>query len=491
MNMRRMLFIVIPALFILNNAVSFFIFQSGRTVQQSYNMMLDRVLLYKQIDEQTQRNLSAINVYLMDRSSSSLELYKERNEELKELQLNLSRQEAVDSTEFNIRGFRHLLSTFISQEQSILNSLKSTAPLAYAPSYAEAEKTAVFIQEEAYQLIDLELSYYQPLYKKILVQTDMMNHWGIAVFILNTVISVLLAYWISLRITRPIQELTRTAEQISDGNLQVRPPQISARNEFRVLSEAFRQMQHNLLLLIEKEKEGLEKDRLVKELELEVLQNQINPHFLFNSLNMLSKLALLEGAEQTSDLTVSMSNLLRYNLRKLDRPVTLREEVEHAQEYFFIQQARFRERIQFEVDIDEAALDVLVPVLTLQPILENGFVHGIEGMEQGAVVKLAISCKPDEIWVAISDNGAGMSEEVRKSLLDLDTDRAPAEGEETAGKGHSTGLGTRNVFKRLELFYNKKDMIDIESEPGKGTTVIIRIPATGKEGRHVSLTDRG
>ncbi|GIP29013.1 hypothetical protein J23TS9_41430 [Paenibacillus sp. J23TS9] len=488
MNMRRMLFIVIPLLFVLNNAASFFIFQSGRTVQQSYNMMLDRVLLYKQIDGKTRENLRAINGYIMDRSDSSMEKYRNESEELTQLQTSLSAQNAIPSTELNVRSYRHMLDLFISQEASMMNALNSQTPLAYAVSYAEAEKTAAFIQEEAYQLIDLELSYYQPLYKKILVQTEVMNHWGVAVFILNTIVSVLLAYWISLRITRPIKELVQTARQISDGNLQVIPPQMSAHNEFRVLSEAFSQMQENLKLLISKEKEGLEKDRLVKELELEVLQNQINPHFLFNSLNVLSKLALIEGAEKTSDLTVSMSNLLRYNLRKLDRPVPLRDEVEHAQEYFIIQQARFRERIRFVTEIEEAGLEVLVPVLTLQPILENVFVHAMEGMEEGAVIKLSISCKADETWVAISDNGVGMSEEVRKSLLDVDSERPG--GQEIQGKGQSTGLGTRNVFKRLQLFYNKKDMINIHSEPGKGTTVLIRIPAAGKEDGHVSPTDR-
>ena len=183
-----------------------------------------------------------------------------------------------------------------------------------------------------------------------------------------------------------------------------------------------------------------------------------------------------------------MSNLLRYNLRKLDRPVPLRDEVEHAQEYFIIQQARFRERIRFVTEIEETGLDVLVPVLTLQPILENVFVHAIEGMEEGAVIKLAISCKADETWVAISDNGVGMSEEVRMSLLDVDSERPG--GQEVQEKGQSTGLGTRNVFKRLQLFYNKKDMINIYSEPGKGTTVLVRIPSAGKEDGHVSPTDR-
>jgi sensor histidine kinase YesM len=485
MNIRRMLFIVIPALFILNNGVSYFIFQSGRTVQQSYNVMLDRVLLYKQIAGQTQGNLQAMNVYLIDRSDSNRMAYIHQRDELNDLRKKLSAQKTIPATDLTVRSYRNMIDTFMEQEAGVIKALNSQASLAYTAFYEEAEHTSVFIQEEGYHLIDLELSYYQPLYRQILIQTEVMDHWGVAIFILNTLISVVFAYWISLGISRPIKQLVRTAQQISDGNLQAVPPQISANNEFGILSKAFGNMQDNLIELIVKEKESLEKDKLLKELELEVLQNQMNPHFLFNSLNVLSKLALIEGAEKTSDLTVSMSNLLRYNLRKLDRPVTLRDEVEHAKEYFTIQQARFRDRIQFVTDIDENGLDIYVPTLTLQPILENVFVHGIEGMEEGAVIKLVITCGSSEVRVAISDNGIGMSEEVRESLLHFESE--PLFGHE---KGQSTGLGTRNVFKRLELFYGKHDLIDIHSKPGRGTTVLIRLPAAGKEDGDVSPTDR-
>ncbi|MEI0736827.1 ATP-binding protein [Paenibacillus sp. JTLBN-2024] len=109
-------------------------------------------------------------------------------------------------------------------------------------------------------------------------------------------------------------------------------------------------------------------------------------------------------------------------------------------------------------------------------------------MEEGAVIKLAVQCKPDETWVSISDNGAGMSGEIRDSLLHYDE----ASPKNADGKsGHSTGLGTRNVFKRLELFYDRKDLVRIESAPGAGTTVILRIPVRGKEENHVSPVDRG
>lgn len=488
MSMRRMLFIIIPVLFIVSNSVSFFIFQSGRTVQQSYNMMLERVLLYKEIDEQTQDNLRAINMYLKDRSDSSRQAYQDQRAELNRLLTLLSVHTTTPETELSVRSYRHMLETYLEQEGSLVSALSDQNSLAYAEFYADAEQTAAFIQEEGHKLIDLELSYYQPIYRQILLQTEAMNSWGIVIFILNTLISVLFAYWISLQITRPIHQLVETAEHISNGNLEVIPPPLRDNSEFRILSDSFVTMQDNLKALIIKEKEGLEKDRLVKELELEVLQNQINPHFLFNSLNVLSKLALIEGAEKTSDLIVTMSNLLRYNLRQLDRLVPLRDEVEHAKEYFTIQQARFRERIRFETNIDQDGLDVLVPVLTLQPILENVFVHGIEGREEGAVIKLTITSKENETWISISDNGVGMSEETRQSLLNYNTASTTSQWSERSG--HSTGLGTRNVFKRIELCYGDTDRIEIKSKPGQGTTVIIRIPAAGKEDGDVSLIDR-
>ncbi|TRY17632.1 HAMP domain-containing protein, partial [Geobacillus sp. LEMMJ02] len=128
--------------------------------------------------------------------------------------------------------------------------------------------------------------------------------------------------------------LVHAAKNISAGQLNTRIPRFDGHDEIGLLGQTFQHMIENLRILISKNMEILEKEKLVRELELKALQSQINPHFLFNTLNAISKLAYIEGAEKTSELTVSTSNLLRYNLRKLDQPVTLREEVEHAKEYF-------------------------------------------------------------------------------------------------------------------------------------------------------------
>jgi len=208
---------------------------------------------------------------------------------------------------------------------------------------------------------------------------------------------------------------------------------------------------------------------LVSELELKALQSQINPHFLFNTLNVISKLAYIEGAERTSEWTISTSKLLRYNLRKLDEPVTLREEVEHAKEYFSIQKARFRDRVMFQLDIDETCLDQVIPCLTLQPLLENAFVHGIEGMEEGAIIQLSIRPRKNYIRITIADNGVGMEEDIRRAILQ-------SSSYPFSKKGHSTGLGMSNVLRRLQLFYGIEKLVKIYSTPNKGTTIVLTLP---------------
>ncbi|MNZ79552.1 Sensor histidine kinase YpdA [compost metagenome] len=331
--------------------------------------------------------------------------------------------------------------------------------------------------------MDAELSYYQPVYMQVQLESGRMYVLGSAIFVINTIISVLIAIWISRSITIPVGQLVKRAGQIARGQLRPKSAVQRSRDELGLLSDSFEKMSDELLNLIEREKEHVERDRLVKELELQALQSQINPHFLFNTLNVLSKLALLEGAEKTSDLIVSMSNLMRYNLRQLDQPVTLGEELEHVKEYFVILQTRFRNRIQLKLNIDQSVLHVPIPALTLQPLVENAFQHGLERMEKGGTIQLSMAAAGDHIRIVITDNGAGMDEDTRQALLRLEAE---------PGGSQSTGLGTRNVFKRLQLFYGTEDLVSINSSPGNGTTITLLIPCAKEDDKvYVPTADRG
>ncbi|MGF7035421.1 nitrogen fixation/metabolism regulation signal transduction histidine kinase [Paenibacillus mucilaginosus] len=473
MTIRRKLLLFLPLLVLLMNTVTYFLFESGKVVQRSYDEMMSRILLYKQSVQAAETHLSRLYTYLLDPAERNGAALTEARAGLAEARSLLAEASATSPVAPAVNAYTNLIGTLMEQEQAALAAAKPPGPGASTAlvAYGEAERTVGFIREEGLHLVDLELSSYQPVYREIQEENGRINRLGAAIIAVNTLLSLAAAVWISRSITGPVSRLVAMAREIARGNLRPEPPPPTG-DELGILSDAFQAMLADLAVLIGKEKESLEKDRLLKELELQALQSQINPHFLFNTLNVLSKLALLEGAERTSDLIVSMSNLLRYNLGRLDRPVTLRDELQHLQEYVTIQQARFRDRVRFELEIDEDALQAGVPSLTLQPLVENAFQHGIADLEQGAVIRVTIARLPaDEVSITVADNGAGMSEEVRQCLLRLEGVPEPKQ---------STGLGTRNVFKRLALYYGRDDLVTIESAPGQGTRITLHIPI-GKE----------
>jgi sensor histidine kinase YesM len=481
-SIRTKLLLFIPLLVLLVHSVAFFLFQSGNTVQRSYGFMMDRILLYNQAVQTAEDDLQSLYESLIRPEGSSTAEMEQARSKLLELQGRLSGAAGASLPyPAQTSSFLHMLETLTEQEHAALAAAAANHSSAALKLYEQAEKTTGFIREEGQRLVELELTAYQPIFRELQQENERMNQVGAAIFAMTTLMSIVIAIWISRSITVPVDKLVQRVRAMSEGKLlhpeEADSSPIRSKDELGLLTAAFGDMSTELKERIEKDKEYLEKDRLVKQLELQALQSQMNPHFLFNTLNVLSKLALLEGAERTSDLTVSMSNMLRYNLRKLDQPVTLRDEVAHVQEYFAIQQARFRDRVRFELDIEEAALQVALPPLTLQPLVENAFLHGLEGMERGAILRLDIRQVRDGVRVELSDNGSGMSEAVRQALL-----RMEAEPE----RRHSTGLGTRNVFKRLQLYYGRTDLVDIDSEPGQGTRIRMLLPiGKGGEPDHV------
>ncbi len=481
MTIRTKLLLFIPLLVVFANIIAYFVFQSGKVVQQSYDEMLGRILLIEQTSESAESNLNLLYTYLLNpRDDTGVQGPTEY--QLKQLKGRI--QEVSDSTDpsFAEEDYMNLLATFLEQKQAAVLDAKAQDPQSAFEHYIEAEKTVSYIHEEGQRLIDAELAYYRPLIENIRNKNEQMNGLGVALFGMNALMGVLLAIWVSRSITGPVGRLVGLAKRIATGDLNIEP-QPRRDDELGVLSDAILQMSADLSILIEKDKQSLEMRRLVKELELLALQNQINPHFLFNTLNVLSKLAILEGAEKTSDLIVSLSNLLRYSLQKLDKPVTLQEELDHISEYVTIQQARFRDRIRFDLHFDASVLQQQIPALTIQPFIENAFLHGVADMENGAIITLTLSRAGEEVQIEISDNGKGMTEETRLSVLRL---------EGGAESSSSTGLGMQNVFRRLQLFYEKEGMVEIRSHIGLGTTITIRIPVKKEsEQTNVSVVDRG
>lgn len=224
-----------------------------------------------------------------------------------------------------------------------------------------------------------------------------------------------------------------------------------------------------------------ELDEALQEARFQVLQNQVNPHFFFNTINIIAKLAFLEGANETEAMAYALADLMRYSLRRFadtDGLVALRDELEHARQYLLIQCTRFGDRLALNFEIDQAALETRVPPLTLQPIIENAFVHGLEPSERPGQLLLSIQQAGEYVVISVQDNGVGISREQLHRLLGEE-----GSASSPVGSLHTTGLGLLHVRTRLRHYYGERCQLTVESEAGSGTTVRLMLPSHGPSAR--------
>ncbi|CAH0345181.1 PocR ligand-binding domain-containing protein [Bacillus sp. CECT 9360] len=223
--------------------------------------------------------------------------------------------------------------------------------------------------------------------------------------------------------------------------------------------------------LMEELQNRVELEKLLQETQLKVLQSQINPHFLFNTLNTIARLAYLENAEQTQNVTYSLAKIMRYSLRNTDGMVTLKEELDYITHYLNIQQNRFHNRICFEQEIEADVEAIKIPIFTIQPIIENAIIHGFEPQDSKVDIKISGSLKENKVFIEVSDTGEGIPEERLSTILS---------GGRTTKNSHTTGMGMTNVHKRLQHYFGiEYGITGIESKIGVGTVVQITIPGSG------------
>ncbi len=296
------------------------------------------------------------------------------------------------------------------------------------------------------------------------------------VLLITTPFILLLAYKLYKDIIEPIYDLSAKMHQIEEGEIGVMV-ESDRKDEIGVLFRSFNKMSNQINYLVNR----VYKEQLaVKNSEIRALQSQINPHFLYNTLEIINWSARLEGADEVADMIEALAGIMEINIdRKNERLLAIEEEIKYTNHYIFLIKKRFGDKIKFQNEICEEIMDYKVPRLILQPIIENAIEHGVEPVGKGTVT-IRINKIGDELIIEIEDTGQGIKEEeMSKIQYNLDNwAEFMSKKIESTSKGK---IGVLNVHSRLKLIYGEKSGIEISSIYGEGSIMKMRIPIIEQE----------
>jgi sensor histidine kinase YesM len=352
----------------------------------------------------------------------------------------------------------------------------------FYPYFEETKKIYDYSNEYVKRLQESYLKYNKQQYD--ILKKDTSINWLIVIslIVLLTISCVIFTIIFSNQITMPLKKLVSHSHRVSQGKFERAELNKSDIYEIDTLTEDYNHMVEaiNKLVAKIKEKAKVEKqlkdqevknllmENMLKESQLKMLQAQINPHFLFNTLNTVVQTAMLEDAFETEKLINSVADMLRYSMIMVESQSTVEKEINNIRQYIYIQEVRFKDRVKFKLEIDESLGNVSLPGMILQPLVENAFMHGIEGKEEGGNIGISVSRVENTCLIVIVDDGVGIPEEKVKALLS---------GENVSGsRSHRTGIGFSNVIKRLRTIFNREDVLTIDSKINFGTKMCIRIP---------------
>ena len=275
-------------------------------------------------------------------------------------------------------------------------------------------------------------------------------------------VALFFSRFVAKSITLPIQRLCDSMERVQEGDFSVSDIVVDSENEIGSLTKSFNVMTqriHELMAQNIREQEAKRKS------ELKALQSQINPHFLYNTLDSIIWMAEGKKNEEVVLMTASLARLLRQSISNEDELVSIGQEIEYARGYLTIQKMRYKDKLEFWIEVEPSILNIRLIKLVLQPVIENAIYHGLKYKESRGLLLVKGFMKNGNAVLQVIDDGGGMDQET----LDHIYERHKVDY-------HSNGVGIYNVQKRLQLYYGNEYGIVYESKPGEGTTATITIP---------------
>ncbi len=480
----QMLINIIGVLLILVGSAAYILFSTIRmqaVIENSFEKQRSLKAIQSDLEDFQQPLLE----YLSSRSSKALAELLIRSQKIHG---KLPRYEAIPADRIGLeeKEAYSLVSSYLDLADKAIEEKRGMDVARYTSLYGEMQDLLLCINAEIDTISNARLAAQIAEYARFIDASRGIQLWNLLFIIFISLFSFFLIINAVDRINDPMVKLSSMASEISGGNFDVADIGTTRLFEVDQVVVAFNLMKKDIRTYIDElrwqrnvEKEYLNErvrnmrmEEMIRRMELYTLQAQMNPHFLFNTLNTGIQLAIVEGAERTGEYMENLTKLFRHNLREKNVVVPLRHEIEGLESYFYILGVRFPKNLDLVLDCPQEILDLhRVPASILQPLVENCIVHAFKGREGRNSIVVRVYVEAGRLCLSVADNGCGMGADTVVALLHRSASNEP----------HEKVMGLENVIQRLYFFFpDDPDVIAINSRVDEGTEILVRID-TGKE----------
>ena len=482
---KLLLIFLIPTLVLLS--INVYMYASINTMIDDINGVYESNATLNELQISLTQVHRYLETFLDTRDTEAIEGYLRNQQEFANILERLNGRLLDDDIMITQKNIRSISEKYLETADRAVEAKRGRNVVKYKEYYDDADRLFSYINSYIYSLNNRQLQSNSQNYETLFASLKYSETANLTILCVTGVLVSILVFLLTRGITDPLRRLAEAAGKVAEGSLDAEVAGPVSNDEVGIVTGAFNQMVARVKANIEQIKQRMELESAMKEkqllmeahlkdTQLKYLQSQINPHFLFNTLNACAQLAMMEGADRTYTYVQNVADFYRYNVRKKDGAATLAEELGLVDNYIYIINVRFSGEIHFIKEIEDGVADVPMPAMILQPLVENSINHGLRDVEWEKKIWLSVYREHDRICVSVRDNGVGMSQEQIRSILNGGL----------GGDGlqeNTTGVGLRNVIGRLRLFYNRDDVMEITSTGyGMGTEVAVFIPVSGGEG---------
>jgi sensor histidine kinase YesM len=428
----------------------------------------------------------SMSEYLNTKSSDAMEAYYRNEDKYMQLIDKLNSDIVNDESKIIEKNIKNMSLNYLEITNATIAYKRGRNVEKYKDSYDEAAEIYEYINTYIYSHNKEQFKENTSNYQILLSSLKYSKVINTGILVVIAIANIILIFLFTRKMINPLVKLAEAANGVAKGQFDIELVQVESKDEIGVVTKAFNQMVLSIRKYIEQIKISMELESSMKEkalmmenhlkdARLKYLQAQINPHFLFNTLNAGAQLAMMEGADKTYLYIQNMADFFRYNVKNNNESVMLREEIELVDSYVYILNVRFSGEIKFIKNIDERYVNLQIPSMILQPIVENSINYGIRNIDWEGIIELSVYREDNHVCISIRDNGVGMSNEIIEKVMNSELKANDISKD-------SNGVGLDNVIGRLRLFYARDDVMEITSV-GKnmGTEVAIYIPMTEGE----------